>query len=278
LAEGHLVSQEIPIFVISLLRASERRRAIVEHLESLDLKYQIVEAVDGSQLSPEYIANIQDKNVQYHPGVIGCYLSHMHIYEKMDKENIGVALILEDDARLKSKFVPAIRRGLHGNGFDLLLLDCAGEAYDTPIFVDLKSKEIVFEHFHMYKPNLVPAGLYAYIVTLRGARRRLGIAFPIRGPIDFYKAYPSDIDCRVLYNPKGAGLSRFDRQSFTSDRNDPIEVSFAAIRSTTIYRKLRKWLKLRPLSDFRAERHLRSLGVLHRNGRWRRLPPREWIL
>jgi len=47
-------NRQIPIFVISLACAPERRTSICAHLDGLSLSYHIIEAVDGlSVTSPE---------------------------------------------------------------------------------------------------------------------------------------------------------------------------------------------------------------------------------
>jgi len=46
--------QSIPVFVISLKRSPERRAAISDHLNRLEVEYTIVDAVDGKALDPDY--------------------------------------------------------------------------------------------------------------------------------------------------------------------------------------------------------------------------------
>ena len=114
-----------PVFVISLARAEERRRAVIRELEAANVRYEIVDAVDGRDIRREDFA---ERLEQYHrpegscfrlnlgrrPGrrlslsEIGCYLSHYNLWRRMADDNIPAAVILEDDARLRPGFAAAV--------------------------------------------------------------------------------------------------------------------------------------------------------------------------
>jgi GR25 family glycosyltransferase involved in LPS biosynthesis len=47
------------------------------------------------------------------PGVLGCYLSHVHVYENIVLNRIPVALVLEDDA-VKSAGCWKLESGMRG--------------------------------------------------------------------------------------------------------------------------------------------------------------------
>ena len=114
-----------PVFVISLARAEERRRAVIRELEAANVRYEIVDAVDGRNIRREDFA---ERLEQYHrpegscfrlnlgrrPGrrlslsEIGCYLSHYNLWRRMADDNIPAAVILEDDARLRPGFAAAV--------------------------------------------------------------------------------------------------------------------------------------------------------------------------
>ena len=66
--------------------------------------FNFIKAVDGRLLDDEYIAQITSKNKTINSigrdmsrGEIGCVMSHLHIYKKMVDQDIGQAIILEDD-------------------------------------------------------------------------------------------------------------------------------------------------------------------------------------
>lgn len=94
------------IFVINLARSSERRVSIEQQLSLLQLDYEIVEAVDGSQLNyDEIVKHTKTLNYAVTSGEIGCALSHIKIYRKIVSNNIPFALILEDDAQLDYQII-----------------------------------------------------------------------------------------------------------------------------------------------------------------------------
>ena len=97
---------DLPIFVISLARATTRRENIRARLDKLGADYEIVDAVDGATLTDaDYGDNIlrRDKfrrkfGREILDGEIGCYLSHYQLWQRMVTEKIPSALVLEDDA------------------------------------------------------------------------------------------------------------------------------------------------------------------------------------
>ncbi|AZP49580.1 glycosyltransferase family 25 protein [Rahnella aquatilis] len=99
------------IFVINLARSIERRASIEKQLSSLNLDYEIIEAVDGSQLSyEEILQKTRVLNYAIGCGEIGCALSHINIYKKIVAQNIPQALILEDDALISLETVEVMNK------------------------------------------------------------------------------------------------------------------------------------------------------------------------
>ncbi|MGV6478762.1 glycosyltransferase family 25 protein [Pantoea agglomerans] len=97
------------IFVINLARSTERRASIERQLDELKLDYEIIEAVDGSQLSYADIKReTRPLNYALSCGEVGCALSHINVYKKISAENIPFALILEDDALVSSVTIGAL--------------------------------------------------------------------------------------------------------------------------------------------------------------------------
>lgn len=99
------------IFIINLARSIERRASIEKQLSSLNLDYEIIEAVDGSLLSyEEILQKTKALNYAVSCGEIGCALSHINIYKKIIAQNIHHALILEDDALISSETVEMVNK------------------------------------------------------------------------------------------------------------------------------------------------------------------------
>ena len=81
-------------------------------LDQYHLKYEFVEATDGSILGPEEISQVYSADHairsigrELGKGEIACALSHKRIYERMVEEKIPYVVILEDDVIFDSMFI-----------------------------------------------------------------------------------------------------------------------------------------------------------------------------
>ena len=99
-------------FVINLERCPEKRRKMEQRLKGEE--YEIFKAYDGRELNDE-IMNKMDagilkewtdpysgRNITW--GEVGCGFSHYGVMEKCVRENIEVAVILEDDVLIPDNF------------------------------------------------------------------------------------------------------------------------------------------------------------------------------
>ena len=102
-----------PVFVINLARDPERRAHMEGRLRKCGLQAEFITAVDGKGLTDADRASYDRTRalVVYGSDMldneIGCYRSHFSIYERMVRENIPLALVLEDDVDLDDN-LPAI--------------------------------------------------------------------------------------------------------------------------------------------------------------------------
>lgn len=94
----------LPVFVISLPR-SKRRPIITGRLAQLRIPFRFVDAIHGSTLNDETIADIyDDARMRRRMGrsltrnEIGCALSHREAYRQIIATGCEAAIILEDDA------------------------------------------------------------------------------------------------------------------------------------------------------------------------------------
>ncbi|PHM51032.1 glycosyltransferase family 25 protein [Xenorhabdus sp. KK7.4] len=93
------------IFVINLKKDINRRESIQQQADELDLQINFIDAINGKDLSENEIKNLSQDFYSNGMtlGELGCSLSHISIYHKMINENIPLALILEDDAKLNKR-------------------------------------------------------------------------------------------------------------------------------------------------------------------------------
>ncbi|MBR5958377.1 MAG: glycosyltransferase family 25 protein [Salinivirgaceae bacterium] len=96
----------IGIFVISLERAKRRRQYIQSHLQSLNLNFTVVDAIDGMLVDEDFLYSQADmERVRQSPywltkGALACALSHKKALDLFVDSHFDMALILEDDVVL----------------------------------------------------------------------------------------------------------------------------------------------------------------------------------
>lgn len=170
-------------YVINLASQIKKKEHIISECKKLNLDFEIYNAVNGAELSEEFI----NKNVLDYPncyltkGEIGCALSHINIYKEIVRNNLPYALILEDDAVLDPSLVDFIKDFENYNkkqGIFLLI----------GYFKYIKNKKTVIGRFPIYP---IESAFYAtgYIITLDAAKKMINFLFPIRYEADVFKIF-----------------------------------------------------------------------------------------
>ena len=181
--------QKIPVYVISLASALERRALIGAHLERLGVEYSIVDGVAGSAMTEAARTEINpDGNMS--PGVLGCYLSHVRVYERIVADQSPVALVLEDDTVLEPEVVGLLQSGCSNLDFDYCFLGCDDRGDEGFVFYDSRSGIDLGGGLSAFVLSSGPFCLNAYLVTGSGAKKRLEYAMPARTAIDHYHYLP----------------------------------------------------------------------------------------
>ena len=124
------MNNNIPIFIINLPKDKDRRDFMEKQMKEFGLDFQFIEGKLGTD--PEVLASCDDKlAIKEHRKVLmtgekGCAYAHKSIYEKMLRENIPYALVLEDDVVLHKNFRNALDKITEGKkNFDWLSLEYA---------------------------------------------------------------------------------------------------------------------------------------------------------
>lgn len=180
----------IPVFVISLSTAKERRKHIRKQLDRSGLDYSIVNAVNGKALTDSEIAAVCDMNaVNKNPqwlssGAIGCALSHLNIYQKIVEEGLKWTLILEDDVILAADF----KTHLDGIIKNLTTEDVVMLYYQSwePLKLSNQKKILYWKEHGLYFPTdirqVITTG--AYLISHDAAKRLKENILPIRVSAD----------------------------------------------------------------------------------------------
>lgn len=99
----------LPIYIVSLQKDIEKRETIKKKLDSLDIKFEFIDAIYGKELPVDFVKSLSpvgkilERGFLPTPGEIGCTLSHLKIYKLMLERNQTWACILEDDAILDER-------------------------------------------------------------------------------------------------------------------------------------------------------------------------------
>jgi len=271
--------QKIPVFIVSLARAPERRLTICQHMTDLGIEHRLIDAVDGKAMSPSQISEIVAPGKEMHPGAVGCYLSHINVYEIIRDENIEVALILEDDACLDLSVGILLSNGCDSLDWDYCFLDCNDHNNQGPVFYDADSGKALGAGFTAYSLSSGPNTTHAYLITRSSAIKRLAHAFPIERPIDIYDHLPYPIHFCALVNPKAAWVSEHSLNSFISDKTGSLQdLSLVSFRRWPIFYRLRDLLRLKDFKRNRLVKALQAQGKLPVGPRWRALPSGREVL
>ncbi len=173
------------IFVINLETSVERKHFMEKQLSELGLDFEIFDAVNGHTIDESEILKSYDPDFYfnrpeyYTRGSIGCTLSHFYIYKRIVAENIGVALILEDDMILRPELPDILKMlRLQVQDDEVILL-----FYLSYASLKLKRSKAIRlkDEYNLYGIEDT-AGLKAtggYVINQKGAQSMLGNLVPI---------------------------------------------------------------------------------------------------
>lgn len=180
--------------LVSLEKDRERREYVLSKTH-IDHVY----AVDGFELDFEQLENegkiLKDSKIK--KGIIGCYLSHVHMLQiALDSKDL--LLVFEDDIDIPDDFYKNLDIVLEKapKDFELLFLSYN---YNEPY--DYKNVNLVF-------------GLQAYVINGKNITQdKIDSLFPIQKPIDII--LPTVFKKSYIVIPKIANLSKFAEYSNT---------------------------------------------------------------
>jgi GR25 family glycosyltransferase involved in LPS biosynthesis len=186
-------NENIPIYVISLERARERRDYINKKMTK---PFQYFDAVDGSNINPIDIILKETylfKDTYLNNGQIGCYLSHIKILQQISSPSI----IFEDDVVFKydlQKILSIIKK-INFTNYDIIFMGHCAESKGD-IQQEIKQEE---KYFNLHT-SVYPRCMHAYIITKEGATKILNFLMKsenhINLPID--EVYAQLIYAKVI--------------------------------------------------------------------------------
>lgn len=175
-------------FVITLEHSEERRKIISSRLGELKIPFRFHPGVDGRKIDllahPGYSKWKRRMffGRDLSNGEFGCILAHKSIYECIAEENIGVALILEDDAILCDE-LPSVVNALirHQKNWDIVRFLGRNKNYRASRTIVQLPGSLPN---HLARPHGMPGGAYGYVINNQAARRLLSMMEKNWLPID----------------------------------------------------------------------------------------------
>lgn len=120
----------LPAYLINLPRAADRRARMETQLSLLAFPYTLFPGVDGRAEEARLLANTDTRAFCRNMGRdiliggIGCYHSHLGVWEAFLTTGKPVALVMEDDVVFHDDFLPALRLALQAQDhWDFLKLN-----------------------------------------------------------------------------------------------------------------------------------------------------------
>ncbi|MBX2881310.1 MAG: glycosyltransferase family 25 protein [Granulosicoccus sp.] len=170
----------IPCFVVSLIRAKDRRAAIEQALSGLKIPFIFFDAIDAANgLPPEFSARVQPHPEHpLGPREYACALSHANVYRHIVDCDIEHALILEDDAIP----MPDLKTFLNKACYKRRSLF---QLYHNAAYVHRFGKLTLFDSVVARPLAMSCSGTVAYTINQQAARALLKATEPVRFKADW---------------------------------------------------------------------------------------------
>lgn len=100
----------IPIFIINLETSTKRLHYISKQLDSINIPFVRIDAIDGNKISAKKLQMYQQESqsmlhyAALNPGEIGCSMSWQAAWKEIYQQNSKACVVLEDDVELHDNF------------------------------------------------------------------------------------------------------------------------------------------------------------------------------
>jgi glycosyl transferase, family 25 len=222
---------ELGVWLINLDRSTARRETMEARLAALGLPYTRFAAIDGRAEWDRLVTGVDlaafRRNVgrEVLPGEIGCYASHLGVWQALLDSPHEVALVLEDDVVFHDDFLPAL---------DLVL--AARSGWDMVKLNVIRAKQPVLRRrLGAYRLNAYVGaftGMGAYLITRSFARAQMPAMRPVRRPVDHALDH---FDARTF---RHYGLEPFPSHVDDGNQSTITGTGFAAVKKFPWYQRL----------------------------------------
>jgi len=189
-----------PVYVINMAGNTARMAGAASELERLNISFTRFEAVDGRALSKDALARVYDPKANRRRArrpliapEIGCYLSHISLWEQIAASNMPGAVILEDDFAAADDFSRVLEALAHDQGdWEIAKLFSARERQKL-----LHTRPLV-EGRTLSVPYKVPNTTLGYAIRRDTAARLAASTLPVSRPIDEDHKHFWELDLKVV--------------------------------------------------------------------------------
>lgn len=248
-----LEKEQVGVWLINLKRDADRLAKMDGQLRAMGLPYQLFEAVDGKAMAEELVKRVDvaayERNMgsRVLPGKMGCYASHVSVWELLVKSPYRMALILEDDVVFHEDFPASLELAIK-----------ASQHWDTLRFNCIRAKMPISQG------RLGPYWLNAYLGPFTGnatyllkrdvAQRLLPHLWPQT------RAFDHELNRFFHHDFRQMGLEPFSTHVDDGNVSSITGSNFAGVRKFKWYRRL-------PHFRLKAANYFRRFWWLLRRGR-----------
>ena len=156
-------------------------------------KDELIKLVEPTAMK-SILDNYRTKHYELSYGAVGCYLSHINIWKKLELNNLDYILIFEDDTLPNFNFtdLQKIIKTYVPNDWDIFLL---GGKYNRCKYINNYVRKI----YSFYETH-------AYVINKKGALKLISKAFPIKKQID---SWLSDLTLNNYINIYGITTNKW---------------------------------------------------------------------
>ncbi len=252
MSDAPLTRADMGVWLINLDKDQDRLGQMTAQLDAMGLNYTRFAAINGKEqaeeLSKRADADAYARNMgsPILPGKMGCYASHIAVWEAFVASDAKVALILEDDVVFHDDFLESLDIALAG-----------ADHWDTIRFNSIRAKMPVSQG------KLGPYSLNAYVGPFTGnatyllkkdvARRLLPNLWPQT------RAFDHELNRFFRHDFRQMGLEPFSSHVDDGDVSSITGTGFALVKKF-------KWYKRLPHYRLKAANYFRRAAWLARNG------------
>ena len=221
----------IEIHLINLDRSEDRFIGMDRKLKKLGLSYKRFSAIDASVMWDELAPSVDfaafERNVGRNimKGEIGCYHSHLAVWDKISHGSGDFALVLEDDVVFHTNFIAALKyAATHQDKWDLLKLNKIRAKHSIAQWA---------ERDWSVNAYIGPAtGMGAYLIKRSLAKRLAAQLLPILRPIDH------EMDRIFVHDFRHFGLEPFPSHVEDQGQSTITGDQFSGVKKFVWYKRL----------------------------------------